>query len=64
MRHVCPVCGGPVRITHVEITMVDDVRTTVYEGTCERCGSTYKLTRREYMYRHPWELRAKPLMVK
>jgi rRNA maturation endonuclease Nob1 len=46
--HTCPICGGRVKITHVDVE-IDEARNEkkiTYYGECEKCHSQYKLTKR------------------
>jgi DNA-directed RNA polymerase subunit RPC12/RpoP len=49
MTLYCPACGGRVRVEHVSVTIEGDLKTTVIEGVCEKCGAKYTLTKRLYL---------------
>jgi C4-type Zn-finger protein len=53
--HVCPNCGGRVKIEHADVTIDGNVEVVVLEGVCEACGAKYRLTKRIYLKTgHPW----------
>jgi Fe-S cluster biogenesis protein NfuA len=49
--HVCPNCGAPVKITHVDVTVEGNVKYITYEGACENCSSAYRLIHKDYLKR-------------
>jgi hypothetical protein len=49
---------GRVRVERVDVTVEGDTKTTVIRGVCEKCGTEYTLTKREYTGRNAkWHTR-------
>jgi predicted Zn finger-like uncharacterized protein len=54
----CPNCTGRIRVEHVDVTIEGDLKTTVIEGVCEKCGAKFTLTSKVYLKKEgPWRSR-------